>query len=115
MQWLEDKKLAAVLVGIFSGLYPSFYLSRFQPIQVLEEGLNRGGKGSALRRVLVVSQFSNSTVLMIGTLIFYQQIDFILSKKIGLDKATSTHDPGYLYAGGTTFCSQRRTAGPAHY
>lgn len=77
---------AAVCAGILAGLYPSFYLSSFQPIQVLKGQLTKGSKGSSLRNALVVFQFTTSIVLIIGTVIIYQQMNFILNKKIGFNK-----------------------------
>ena len=78
--------VAAVFVGILAGLYPSLYLSGFKPIQVLKGGVSRGSKSSKMRSVLVIFQFTTSTILIIGTFIIYQQLDFILSKDVGFDK-----------------------------
>ena len=77
---------AAVFVGLMAGIYPSFYLSGFKPIQVLKGGLSRGSKSSKMRSVLVIFQFTTSIVLIIGTFIIYQQMNFILNKKVGFDK-----------------------------
>jgi putative ABC transport system permease protein len=77
---------SAILVGIVAGMYPSFYLSSFKPIQVLKGNLTRGTKGSFLRSVLVVFQFTTSIILIIGTIVIYRQMNFILNKKIGFDK-----------------------------
>nr|WKN38532.1 ABC transporter permease [Tunicatimonas sp. TK19036] len=76
----------AVLVGILAGLYPSLYLSGFQPIKVLKGRLQSGGKNSRMRSTLVIFQFTTSIVLIIGTFIIYQQLDFILTKDVGFDK-----------------------------
>lgn len=77
---------AAVFVGILAGLYPSLYLSGFKPIQVLKGGVSRGSKSSKMRSILVIFQFTTSTILIIGTFIIYQQLDFILNKDVGFDK-----------------------------
>lgn len=77
---------AALLVGILAGLYPAFYLSSFQPIKVLKGQLAKGSKNSVLRSGLVVFQFTTSIVLIIGTLVIYQQMNFLLHKKIGFEK-----------------------------
>lgn len=77
---------AAIIVGVFAGIYPSFYLSAFKPISVLKGQLSKGSKNSFLRNGLVVFQFSISIILIICTMVVYQQTHFILNKKIGFDK-----------------------------
>ncbi|HVY73345.1 MAG TPA: ABC transporter permease [Puia sp.] len=85
--WLLPLMIAATLiVGIFAGLYPSFYLSAFNPIQVLKGQVSRGTKNSLLRNSLVVFQFATSIVLIIGTVVIYKQTHFILNKDLGFDK-----------------------------
>jgi len=78
--------VAALIVGILAGLYPSFYLSSFKPIDVLKGQATRGNKNSLLRNGLVVFQFAISVILIIGTLVIYNQTKYILNKKIGFDK-----------------------------
>ncbi len=77
---------SSLIIGVLAGLYPSFYLSRFRPIAVLKGKINSGSKSSSLRSGLVVFQFTISVILIIGTLIVNQQMDFILNSKIGFDK-----------------------------
>jgi putative ABC transport system permease protein len=77
---------ASVVVGIFAGLYPSFYLSSFKPIDVLKGQVSRGTKNSILRNGLVVFQFTTSIILIIGTLVIYRQTHYILNTKVGFDK-----------------------------
>ena len=77
---------AVFLVGLLAGIYPSFYLSKFKPMQVIKGGLSRGSKSSRMRSVLVIFQFTTSIVLIIGTSIIYQQVDYILNKDVGYDK-----------------------------
>ncbi|MGB5169984.1 MAG: ABC transporter permease, partial [Eudoraea sp.] len=78
--------LGAIIVGVLAGLYPSFYLSRFQPASVLKGKLSSGSKSSRLRSSLVVFQFTISIILIIGTLIVNQQMNFILNSKLGFEK-----------------------------
>ena len=78
--------LSAFIIGIISGLYPAVYLSSFKPAQVLKGTLSTGSKGSVLRNSLVVFQFTASIVLIIGTMVIYNQMHYILNQKVGFDK-----------------------------
>ncbi len=78
--------IAALFIGLLAGLYPSLYLSAFKPIQVLKGQLSRGSKNAGLRSTLVVFQFATSVILLIGTVIIYRQMQYVLHTKIGFDK-----------------------------
>jgi putative ABC transport system permease protein len=75
-----------LLAGIASGLYPALFLSSFAPIQAIKATVHRGGKRAAFRKVLVIVQFTLSTLLIIGTLVIDSQIAFIKHRNIGLAK-----------------------------
>jgi len=78
--------VSCLFVGLLAGLYPSFYLSSFRPIQVLKGNLSRGSKNAATRSVLVVFQFATSIVLIISTFVIYRQVTYILNKDVGFSK-----------------------------
>jgi putative ABC transport system permease protein len=85
--WLFPVMIALVfVVGCVAGSYPAFYLSSFQPIDVLKGKIAKGFKSSWLRNGLVVFQFSISIMLIIGTMVIYNQLDYIRSRKIGYNR-----------------------------
>jgi putative ABC transport system permease protein len=76
----------SVLVGFLSGSYPAFFLSSFNPYEVLKGSVKNSMKNGRLRRVLVVFQFAVSILLIIGTMIMYRQIKYMLNKDVGFNK-----------------------------
>jgi len=84
--------LAAVgltlLTGLLAGLYPAFYLSNLIPLKTLKGDTSEDARGGAvgLRKVLVVSQFAISLVLMIATLVVFRQLTFMQQKSLGMNK-----------------------------
>ena len=70
------------ITGLVSGSYPAFYLSKFEPIQVLKGTFRVGRFASLPRKVLVVVQFTFSIALIIGTVIVFKQIQFARNRPV---------------------------------
>ena len=78
--------LAPIVIGILSGIYPALFMSSFQPAKVLK-GLFKAGNGNiSFRKVLVVTQFAISIILIISTAIVFQQLHYIQNKALGFSK-----------------------------
>ena len=76
----------AIIVGILAGIYPAFYLSSFNPNTVLKGKIRDGAKNGRLRSILVSVQFLISIVLIIGTIIMYRQLNYMINKDLGFNK-----------------------------
>jgi len=87
-QWVTIPLLLlfTVVVGFLAGSYPALFLSSFSPYEVLKGSVKNSMKNGRLRRVLVVFQFAVSILLIVGTLIMYRQINYMLNKDVGFNK-----------------------------
>jgi putative ABC transport system permease protein len=82
-------------ISLFSGLYPAIFLSRFMPEQVLKGRFSRSLSATRFKKILVVFQFFISIFLIIGSLVVYNQLEYMLSKNLGIDKEHIVAIPFY--------------------
>ncbi len=78
--------LITLICGFIAGSYPSLYLSSFKPIFVLKGLKLKDSSAAIIRKGLVVLQFSISIILIISTIIIYQQIQHVKNRNLGLNK-----------------------------
>lgn len=89
-----------IFAGLLAGSYPSFYLSKFQPISVLKSRLSTSkGESALVRNGLVVFQFAISVALVICTLVVLQQVNFTRNGDIGMDQENVLVLPNVNYLG----------------
>ena len=85
-QYLMVLIIIVLGTGVLAGLYPAFYLSRFNPMVVLRKDVESRGARFSFRQVLVILQFSISILLIIGTITAYLQINYFYNKPIGYNQ-----------------------------
>ncbi|MTI21381.1 FtsX-like permease family protein [Fulvivirga sp. RKSG066] len=92
IDYLQKPELTAILLGstiltgLISGLYPSLFLSSINPVSSLK-GIDKvKPKGATFRKSLIIFQFVISMVLLTGSLVIYNQLQFIKNKDLGFDK-----------------------------
>jgi putative ABC transport system permease protein len=78
--------LTPFVVGTISGLYPAIFMSSFQPVETIKGLFKVGGSSISFRKALVVAQFSISIVLIIATIVVFQQLNYVQKKSLGYDK-----------------------------
>lgn len=76
----------AAFTGLAGGSYPAFYLSKFNPVNILKGSLSKASGNVTLRRVLVVVQFSIAMIMLICTWVVYGQLKYLRNKDLGFNK-----------------------------
>ncbi|MEO1021568.1 MAG: ABC transporter permease [Bacteroidota bacterium] len=89
----------SLVLGILSGSYPAFFLSSFNPINVLKGRVTSAGSGTFVRNALVTLQFSITSFLIIGTLVVSRQLNYIQTTDTGYNRdqiiSITSDDPGF--------------------
>ncbi|OJY92165.1 MAG: acetylornithine deacetylase [Sphingobacteriales bacterium 40-81] len=75
-----------IICGLIAGSYPSLYLSSFNPVFVLKGLKIKTGSATFIRKGLVVFQFTISIILIVSTIVIYQQIQHVKSRNLGFNK-----------------------------
>ena len=75
-----------IIVGFLAGSYPAFYLTNFGITEVIKGNASKGMKSGRIRGILVILQFSISILLIICTMIVYNQLQYTQNKNLGFNK-----------------------------
>ncbi|MFT6872772.1 MAG: putative ABC transport system permease protein, partial [Roseivirga sp.] len=85
LEFLFVVPVFGIVLGLIAGLYPSFYITRFKPLSLIQNGGNNSAKNN-LRKLLATLQFIVAGVMICTTLIMRSQMTYIQNRPIGFDK-----------------------------
>jgi len=106
--------LGLILISLASGGLPAFYLSSFQPVIVMK-GINRSNKtGFRLKKISLVVQFVITTILLIGTITVFHQINYMKNAELGFASEHSVvfDFDGYKYGKEVDLLKNKLLANP---
>jgi ABC-type antimicrobial peptide transport system permease subunit len=82
-----------LITGLLAGTYPALFLSSFRPVTVLSGLVRSGVQANKFRRILVVTQFTLSIILIIATIVIFNQSKYLKNKDLGFDKKQILYMP----------------------
>ncbi|MFA8341509.1 MAG: ABC transporter permease, partial [Rhodothermaceae bacterium] len=74
-----------IITSLTAGSYPALYLSKFEPVDIMNGKIDRGAKAMAFRKLLVIVQFSIAIALIASTFIINDQLDYMINKDLGFN------------------------------
>jgi len=103
--------LLGLITGIIAGSYPAFYLSSFNPVEVMKGKIQTSRREKYVRKGLVVFQFSLSVFLIVATFVIYQQLEYVQNKNLGYEKENLVYFPirGELSESWDTFAEELKS------
>jgi putative ABC transport system permease protein len=92
LSYLQDPKFltmilgSTLITGLIAGSYPAFFVTRLQPHKALKGGSAKENSQSNLRNLLIIGQFAASIILVVGSMVIYQQLHYIQTTDMGYDR-----------------------------
>jgi putative ABC transport system permease protein len=75
-----------LLIGLLAGIYPALCLSRYQPMDLFKSKSTTRKRSLNPRKILVTSQFTISTCLIIATIMAFAQLQHLRNAQLGFEK-----------------------------